>query len=156
MAQNEVVISAIPPLRYVANDSVKLYLLKLMKPQFTDKGHYLVKEGQVPDRIVFLVDGGAVICRVPLDTLPTSNKSSSPRKSRMKRLSLNSSPSKNKRNQRNVTATTTTKTTGGSAASRNNRSRLESIHEGGGGGASTSNRSDYDGIEGNNDDDTLS
>ena len=148
MAQNEVVISAIPPLRYVANDSVKLYLLKLMKPQFTDKGHYLVKEGQVPDRIVFLVDGGAVICRVP-----TSNKSSSPRKSRMKRLSLNSSPSKNKSNQRNVTATTTT---GGSAASRNNRSRLESIHEGGGGGASTSNRSDYDGIEGNNDDDTLS
>ena len=58
--------AGIPPLRYVANDSVKMYLLKLMVPQFTEKGHYLVKQGDPPDRIIFLVDGGAVVCRVPL------------------------------------------------------------------------------------------
>ena len=45
---------------------MKLYLLKLMVPQFTEKGHYLVKQGDLPDRIIFLVDGGAVVCRVPL------------------------------------------------------------------------------------------
>ena len=65
---NAIPTLGIPPLRYVANDSVKLYLLKLMIPQFTEKGHYLVKEGQMADRIIFLVDGGAVVCRAPLAT----------------------------------------------------------------------------------------
>ena len=65
---NTIPTLGIPPLRYVANDSVKLYLLKLMIPQFTEKGHYLVKEGQMADRIIFLVDGGAVVCRAPLAT----------------------------------------------------------------------------------------
>ena len=138
--------TGIPPLRYVANDSVKLYLLKLMIPQFTEKGHYLVKEGQMADRIIFLVDGGAVVCRVPVvNVLGTS----SPRKTQK-------SPSKSKRGGSDASSSS-------SVISRHSRlmrgsfegrtddmdprpTRLEAIHEG---GANVSNRSDYGNIEGN-------
>ena len=136
--------AGIPPLRYVANDSVKLYLLKLMTPQFTEKGHYLVKEGQMADRIIFLVDGGAVVCRVPV---LNGLGSSSPRKTQK-------SPSKSKRSGSDSSSVISrhSRLMRGSFEGRTDDmdprpTRLEAIHEG---GANVSTRSDYGGIEGNN------
>ena len=117
-----------------------------MTPQFTEKGHYLIKEGQMPDRIVFLVDGGALVCRVPVvDALDASNLRKTPK-----------SPSKSKRGKDDASSSSAisrkTRLMRGSFEGRSDYdvapsrpSRLAAIHEG---GASTSNRSDYSGIEG--------
>jgi hypothetical protein len=74
LAQHDHVIARIPPLAHVVNDSVRLFLLQMMSARFVDKDRYIVQEGSKPDRLVFLVDGAAVVCRSLPEPSPAAAK----------------------------------------------------------------------------------
>jgi hypothetical protein len=52
------------PFRFMANNTVKLEILRVMKSSYADKGRCILKEGEQGGGIVFLVSGSAVVSRL--------------------------------------------------------------------------------------------
>ena len=62
-------MNKIPIFKYIINQSVSLYLFRLMNPSYYEDGHYIIKEGNEADDIVFLIKGHArafKICKEPV------------------------------------------------------------------------------------------
>ena len=51
------ILSNIPIFRFITNKSIKLFLLKLLKPQVAVQGRTVVKKGKIGTDILFLVEG---------------------------------------------------------------------------------------------------
>ena len=61
MAIHHNTFQSIPLFRYIENQSVMLYIWKLMDPSYYDKGNYIIKEGDFSLGISFLVFGSAEV-----------------------------------------------------------------------------------------------
>ena len=69
IALNDKRMSKIPIFKYISNQSVSLYLFKMMSPSYYEDGHYIIKEGNEAEDVIFLVNGHArafKICKEPV------------------------------------------------------------------------------------------
>jgi len=57
-------LSIIPIFRHIPNRSIVLYIFQSMTPHFFESGHYLVRLGELPKYIFFIISGAAKVLRL--------------------------------------------------------------------------------------------
>ena len=56
-------LETLSPLKFIQNNSVKLEILRFMRPNYADKGRCIIKEGETTGGVVFLISGRAIITK---------------------------------------------------------------------------------------------
>lgn len=56
-------LESLSPLKFIENNSVKLEILRTMRPNYADKGRCIIKEGETTGGVVFLITGSAIITK---------------------------------------------------------------------------------------------
>lgn len=61
--EHKEVLETLSPLKFIQNNSVKLEILRFMRPNYADKGRCIIKEGETTGGVVFLISGRAIITK---------------------------------------------------------------------------------------------
>ena len=56
-------LETLSPLKFIEKNSVKLEILRTMRPNYADKGRCIIKEGETTGGVVFLISGRAIITK---------------------------------------------------------------------------------------------
>ena len=56
-------LESVSPLKFIENNSVKLEILRTMRPNYADKGRCIIKEGETTGGVIFLITGRAIITK---------------------------------------------------------------------------------------------
>jgi hypothetical protein len=76
------VLESLSPLKFIDNNSVKLEILRSMRPNYADKGRCIIKEGETTGGVVFLITGRAIITKSRLTRKAYTGDTSSPHTAR--------------------------------------------------------------------------
>jgi hypothetical protein len=76
------VLESLSPLKFIENNSVKLEILRTMRPNYADKGRCIIKEGETTGGVVFLITGRAIITKSRLTRKSYTGDTSSPHTAR--------------------------------------------------------------------------
>jgi hypothetical protein len=72
------VLESLSPLKFIENNSVKLEILRTMRPNYADKGRCIIKEGETTAGVVFLITGRAIITKSRITRKAYTGDTSSP------------------------------------------------------------------------------
>lgn len=75
-------LESVSPLKFIENNSVKLEILRTMRPNYADKGRCIIKEGETTGGVVFLITGSAIITKSRLTRKAYTGDTSSPHTAR--------------------------------------------------------------------------